>query len=120
MIPREAALAFHHQSDCFGSLDLETDQGCKHDFVLSHAQRNPHATTLVTGLDADMKERGCAAWLDVKMQERSKVAMEAGVKASRWVIAVITGPCLSLKPTSSLSTGPTTSSGRSESTRSHG
>lgn len=39
-----------------------------------------------------LKEKGLTVWLDVCMTDRSEAAMKEGVKNSRCVIAIITGP----------------------------
>eukprot|EP00035_Acanthoeca_spectabilis_P007152 m.133127 g.133127 ORF g.133127 m.133127 type:complete len:376 (-) comp13821_c0_seq1:21-1148(-) len=68
------------------------------DFFISHTQRNGLATTLATDLHSTLTSQGYSVWFDVKMPDRSTRAMEAGVRGSRCLIAVITGPCSPADP----------------------
>jgi hypothetical protein len=64
------------------------------DFFLSHTQRSGHATTLAAELCASLVARGYTCWYDVKMRDKSMLAMNEGVLNSTLVIAIITGPCV--------------------------
>ena len=63
------------------------------DFFISHTQRNGDAVALATDLYHSLERRGHSVWFDVKMHDKSRAAMEEGVRGSRCVIAIITeGP----------------------------
>eukprot|EP00808_Paulinella_micropora_P007601 g17915.t1 len=60
------------------------------DFFLSHTQRGHAGKELVEVLSQGFLRRGLTSWLDVKMKDMSRPAMEEGVCRSRCVIAVLT------------------------------
>eukprot|EP00808_Paulinella_micropora_P006942 g64641.t1 len=60
------------------------------DFLLSHTQRGHAGKELVEVLRQGFLRRGLTSWVDVKMKDMSRPAMEEGVCRSRCVIAVLT------------------------------
>eukprot|EP00808_Paulinella_micropora_P006283 g72215.t1 len=60
------------------------------DFFLSHTQRGHAGKELVEVLRQGFLRRRLTSWLDVKMKDMSRPAMEEGVCRSRCVIAVLT------------------------------
>ena len=64
----------------------------RQDFFISHTQRNQGAVALAEKLQSSLKEQGKTVWLDVNMRDKSTAAMEEGVRNSRCVIAILTGP----------------------------
>lgn len=62
------------------------------DAMISYTQRNAVSEALAHMLRAELIERGKTVWLDVKMNRRDEAAMKEGVKHSRCVIAIVSGP----------------------------
>ena len=60
------------------------------DFFLSHTQRDPAAVALAELLYSEFEKRDLSAWLDVKMKNRDKAAMEEGAKKCKCFIAIVT------------------------------
>ena len=60
--------------------------------MISYTQRNPVSEALAYKISAAFSKRGKSVWLDVEMARRDEAAMEEGVKNSRCVIAIISGP----------------------------
>ena len=63
------------------------------DFFISHTQRNPEGKLMAEALYNTLEGEGFRCWLDVKMDDMNMAAMEAGVRGSNCVLAVVTGPC---------------------------
>eukprot|EP01043_Picozoa_sp_COSAG02_P059775 COSAG02_NODE_7677_length_2898_cov_5.833869_3_plen_448_part_00 len=59
------------------------------EFMISYTQRNPTSEALAYAIEAELKSRGKAVWLDVKMAKRDEAAMQEGVENSQCVIAVV-------------------------------
>ena len=53
------------------------------DFFISHTQRNGDAVALATDLYHSLERRGHSVWFDVKMRDKSRAAMEEGVRGQR-------------------------------------
>ena len=78
-------------ADPAGASDMPAINAPGHwDVFISHSQRDGNATTLAVELYFSLKERGLAAWLDVKMSKRDVAAMEEGAKNATMVIAIVT------------------------------
>ena len=60
--------------------------------MISYTQRNPVCEALAYKFSAALAKRGKSVWLDVEMRRRDEAAMEEGVKHSRCVIAIVSGP----------------------------
>ena len=60
--------------------------------MISYTQRNPISEALAAPIHGEMTKRGKTVWLDVKREQRDVAAMEEGVKNSRCVIAIVSGP----------------------------
>ena len=69
----------------------------KWDVFISHTQRHPDGKLLALDFKDTMDNKNKSSWLDIKMQDKSPAAMEAGVKNSKCVIAIITGPCINIR-----------------------
>lgn len=75
-----------------GAVSLSEPAG-RWDFFISHTQRNPEGKLMALDLHDTLRDRGFRCWLDVKMDYMNMASMEAGVRGSKCVLAVITGPC---------------------------
>eukprot|EP01045_Picozoa_sp_COSAG04_P017418 COSAG04_NODE_1540_length_6420_cov_3.248220_4_plen_404_part_00 len=62
------------------------------DAMISYTQRNPVSEALAHAIHGELTRRDMTVWLDVKMAKRDEGAMEEGVKNSRCVIAIVSGP----------------------------
>ena len=69
----------------------------KWDVFISHTQRHPDGKLLALDFKDTMDNKNKSSWLDIKMQDKCPAAMEAGVKNSKCVIAIITGPCINIR-----------------------
>ncbi len=65
------------------------------DIMISYTQRNSVSETLAHALYGVFVRRGLQVWLDVKMDHRNEEAMQEGVKLSRCVVAIVSGPASS-------------------------
>ena len=66
------------------------------DVFLSHTQRHADGKLHALDLYVALTAMGYSVWLDVKVSNQSIAAMEEGVRNSKCVVAVITGPCIDL------------------------
>ena len=57
---------------------------------ISHTQQEEKAKLLASELFASLTHRGYAPWLDVKMRDKSELAMKEGVKNSKCCIVIMT------------------------------
>ena len=73
---------------------IKCNQPGEWDIFLGHSRRSKDATTIAATLDKSFKAKDYAPWLDVNMDDKSEAAMEEGVKHSKLVIAIVTGPCI--------------------------
>ncbi len=64
------------------------------DVFISHTQCSDQGRLHALSLWHTYTAMGLSVWLDVKMKSQSIAAMEEGVKNSRCVIIVVTGPCI--------------------------
>ena len=62
------------------------------DCMISYVQRNGNSEALALAMHGELISQGKRVWLDVKMKSRDEVAMEDGVKNSRIMIAIVSGP----------------------------
>ena len=60
--------------------------------MISYTQRNPTSETLAVKISGELRKRGKTVWLDVDMAKRDEAAMQEGVKNSRCMVAIISGP----------------------------
>ena len=64
------------------------------DVMLSYTQRNAVSETIAQALFGEFEKRGVSVWLDVKMIRKDVAAMEEGVRNSKCVIAIVSGPVI--------------------------
>eukprot|EP01045_Picozoa_sp_COSAG04_P018969 COSAG04_NODE_1798_length_5553_cov_4.452695_2_plen_1516_part_00 len=96
-------------SDDVGAAELlvqSINEPGRWDVMLSYTQRNQGSEALAAYIHGEMtahgkpeihsglEKRGKTVWLDVKMKKRDEAAMEEGVRNSRCVWALISGPCV--------------------------
>lgn len=62
----------------------------KHDFFVSHTQRDAEAKLLAQMIYSGLEKMGKSCWLDVMMESRDANAMKEGVVNSSCLLAIVT------------------------------